>query len=130
MSLFNLLFGNKQSNYQKGTVDYNAEKMSSKYPVNENGKFGEKGDNSRVIYAKNNIKESRKFYKKVSKGGVEQPLPKGNGVKKIMKDGGVVTHREKTSTPNSPAVDLNGLKGEKVKNQKIHFEKKENKNGK
>ena len=126
MNLFNLLFGNKQSNYQKGTVDYNAEKMSRKYPVNENGYFGEQGINKRIIQSKNQVKESKKFYEKVSKGGAEEPLPKGNGVKKIMKDGGVVTHREKTSTPNSPAVDFGKMNG-KVKNQRIHFIKKERK---
>jgi hypothetical protein len=41
-----------------------------------------------------------------------------------MKDGGRVIYREKTSMPNSPAVNLSEMKGE-VKNQKIHFEREE-----
>ena len=45
---------------------------------------------------------------------------------KIMNDSGVVTYREKTTTPNSPAVDFGNMKG-KVKNQRVHFLKKEKK---
>ena len=42
-----------------------------------------------------------------------------------MKDGGRVIYRERTSTPDSPAVNLSEMKG-KVKNQKIHFERRKN----
>ena len=106
-----------------GTVDYNAHKMRSRYPTTKGGYFGEKGKNSRVIYSKNHIKESKSFYSQISKGGSEKTLDNGKGVQKTMKDGGIVSYREKTSTPNSPAVDLGKMKGE-IKNQKIHFERR------
>ena len=109
---------------KKGTVDYNAQKMQKKYPTTKGGYFGVKGDNQRIIYAKNQYKESKQFYSKMSKGGAQEPLPNGHGEKKIMKDGGVVAYREKTSTPNSPAVDFGKMKG-RVKNQRVHFIKKE-----
>ncbi|MBQ8375273.1 MAG: hypothetical protein IJX98_06870 [Clostridia bacterium] len=122
MCLFKRKSRNKKT--QKGTVEYNAQKMKKRYPLNEYGYFGESGDNKRVIYAKNHERESRRFYSQVSKGGEEIPLDNGRGVKKIMRDGGVVVYRKKTKTPNSPAVDLGGMKG-KVKNQRIHFIKRE-----
>ena len=96
--------------------------MRKKYPLSKGGYFGEKGDNKRVVHAENQIKESKKFYTQVSRGGKNKPMSNGRGSQKIMKDGGVVTYREKTSTPNSPAVNLSEMKGI-VKNQKIHFEK-------
>lgn len=124
------LFGNKKEKFPKGTVEHNAQKMKKKYPLNKDGFFGEKGRNKRVIYSKNQKTEAKRFYSKVSKGGKEESLSNGHGVRKIMKDGGVVSYREKTSTIDSPAVDLNKLKSGKVKNQKIHFIKKEKKDEK
>ena len=98
-------------------------KCEKKYPTTSGGYFGTKGDNKRVIYSSNQYKESKEFYSKVSKGGVEAPLPNGRGKQKVMKDGGKVVYREKTSTNDSPAVDLGKMKG-RVKNQRIHFIKK------
>ena len=111
---------------EKGTVDYNAHKNRKKYPTTKGGYFGETGDNKRVIYSKNQFEEAKRFYSKMGKGGEEEPLPNAHGVKKIMKDGGVVSYREKTSTKDSPAVDFGKMKG-RVKNQRIHFIKKEKK---
>lgn len=108
---------------QRGTVDYNAKKMERKYPTTKNGYFGVKGNNKRVIYSENQYKESKSFYLKIGKGGVEVPLPNKHGVQKTMKDGGRVVYREKTSTKDSPAIDLGQMKG-KIQNQRIHFEKR------
>ena len=107
-------------------MDYNAHKNKKKYPTTKGGYFGVAGDNRRVIYSQNQYKESKQFYSKMSKGGTEEPLQNGHGKKKIMKDGGVVAYREKTSTKDSPAVDFGKMKG-RVKNQRIHFIKKEKK---
>ena len=116
---------------KKGTVDYNAQKTQKKYPLNEQGYFGGKGKSKgkaskkepvRVIQSKNQFETANDFYLKIGKGGKEKPLSNGHGKQKIMKDGGRVVYREKTSTPNSPAVNLSEMKGI-VKNQKIHFEK-------
>ncbi len=117
----------KEEKPRKGTVDCNAHKNRKKYPTTKGGYFGVTGDNRRVIYSKNQYKESEQFYSKMGKGGVEEPLPNGHGKKKIMKDGGVVAYREETSTKGSPAVDFGKMKG-RVKNQRVHFIKKEKNN--
>ncbi len=115
---------------QRGTVDYNAYKMRKKYPLSKNGYFGERGQGrSRVVYSDEHEKEAKHFYEKMGKYGKRKPLPNGHGEQKIMKDGGLVIYRKKTSTPNSPAVNFGKMKG-KVKNQKIHFVKMRKNNGK
>lgn len=63
----------------------------------------------------------------LGKGGKESALPNGHGKRKDLSDKTTIIYREKTSTPNSPAVSLNISKDSKIKNQKIHFEKKETK---
>ena len=126
MGLIKWLFGCTKKKREKGTVDYNAHKMRRKYPTTKGGYFGVAGDNKRVIYSNNQYKEAKQFYSKAGRGGKEKLLPNAHGVKKIMKDGGVVSYRQKTSTPDSPAVDFGKMKG-KVKNQRIHFIKKEKK---
>lgn len=123
MGLLKWLLSFSQEKGGKGTVGYNAHKMRKKYPTTKDGYFGVKGKSSRVIYSKNHVKESKQFYSEISKGGKETSLPNGHGVQKTMRDGGKVTYREKTSTPNSPAVDLGKMQG-KIKNQKIHFERR------
>ena len=112
------------TNGKKGTVDYNARKMRKKYPMTKGGYFGVAGENKRVIYSNNQYADSKKFYNRMGKGGTEKPLSNAHGIKRIMKDGGVVSYREKTSTKDSPAVDFGKMKG-KVKNQRVHFIKKE-----
>ncbi|MBQ4269619.1 MAG: hypothetical protein IJB97_08235 [Clostridia bacterium] len=125
MGLLKWILGCSQKNGKRGTVDYNAHKMRKKYPLTQGGYFGKKGENRRVIYSENQYKESKRFYSKVSKGGRQKTNPNGRIKQKIMKDDGVVTYREKTSTKDSPAVDFGKMKGQ-VKNQRIHFIKKEN----
>jgi hypothetical protein len=128
MGLFHRKPKKEKIEKQKGTVDYNAHKNKKRYPTTKGGYFGEKGNNRRVIYSENQYKESKRFYSKIGKGGVETPLPNKHGVQKTMKDGGKVVYREKTSTKESPAVDLGQMQG-KIKNQRIHFERRKH-NGK
>lgn len=101
----------------------NAKEMSSKYPYNNYGLFGEKGDNCRVIKTPDPVATSKDFFKKISKGGTTEPFEKGNITnfnKKIF-----ITHRIITSTKDSPAVSINAPKSSFIKKQKIHFIKKE-----
>ncbi len=134
MRLIKWLFGCTKQKRKRGTVDYNAHKNRKKYPTTKGGYFGEKGKSKgkaskkepvRVIRSKNQFATANDFYSKIGNGGKEKPLSNGHGKQKIMKDGGRVVYREKTSTPDSPAVNLSEMKG-KVKNQKIHFEKEKN----
>lgn len=131
MGLIKILLGLCKEKGRRGTVGYNAHKMRREYPMTKSGYFGEKGKSKgkaskkepvRVIQSKNQFETANDFYLKISKGGKETRLSNGHGKQKIMKDGGRVVYREKTSTPDSPAVNLSEMKG-KVKNQKIHFEK-------
>lgn len=132
MGLIKMLFGcTKQK--KKDTVDYNAHKMRRKYPLNKQGYFGKKGKSKgkpgqkqvvRVIESGNQYKTAKDFYSKISKGGKENPLPNGRGKRKELSDKTAIVYREKTGTPNSPAVSLNTPKTSKVESQKIHFEKK------
>lgn len=122
-----------QEKGRKGTVDYNAHKMRRKYPLNEQGYFGKKGKSKgkpgqkqvvRVIESENQYKTAKDFYSKISKRGKESLLPNGRGKRKDLSDKTAIVYREKTGTPNSPAVSLNTPKSSKVENQKIHFEKR------
>ena len=99
----------------------NAESVAKKYNLNEFCNFGKKGDNCRVFKCDDPVKESAEFYKKLSKGGFEEPLPRGNGVKTTFDDNSVVTYREITKTPNSPAIDIKIETPGKIRKQKIHF---------
>ena len=99
----------------------NAESVAKKYNLNEFGKFGKKGKNCRVFKCDDPLKESAEFYKKLSKGGFEEPLKNGKGVKTTFDDNSVVTYREITKTPNSPAIDIKIETPGKIRKQKIHF---------
>ena len=123
MGLIKRLLGCEQPKRKRGTVDYNAHKNRKIYPTTNGGYFGEKGKSRRVIYSDNQYEESKRFYSKIGKGGEETPLPNKHGMQKTMKDGGRVVYREETSTIESPAVDLGLMKG-KIKNQRIHFERR------
>ncbi len=99
----------------------NAESVAKKYNLNEFGKFGKKGKNCRIFKCDDPVKESAEFYKKLSKGGFEEPLKNGKGVKTTFDDNSVVTYREITKTPNSPAIDIKIETPGKIRKQKIHF---------
>lgn len=134
MGLIKMLFGYSKQKRKRGTVGYNAHKMRRKYPLNEQGYFGKKGKSKgkpgqkqvvRVIESRNQYKTAKDFYSKISKGGKEKPLHNGRGKRKDLSDKTAIVYREKTGSPNSPAVNLNTPKNSKVKSQKIHFEKKQ-----
>lgn len=133
MSLLKWVLKATRQTAKRGTVDYNAHKMRRKYPLNEQGYFGEKGKSKgkpgqkqivRVIESRNQYKTAKDFYSKISKGGEETPLPNGRGKRKDLSDKTAIVYREKTGSIDSPAVSLNVPKNSKVKSQKIHFEKK------
>lgn len=103
----------------------NVEAISQKYPLNPNGYFGEKGKNHRVIKSNDPIRTSEDFYKTISHGGTAHPLPNGKGVQTVLNDGTRIVYRVKTSTPDSPAVDITVSIESPVKKQKIHFIRKD-----
>ena len=118
---FGFTAGN-QDEFAKGSnILNNAKAISHKYPYTKNGYFGEKGKNVRIIKAPNADIAAQDFYKGISKGGKEEPLANGKGVRNILDDGTMIVYRPVTSTPNSPAVEIRKSSTLEIRNQKIHF---------
>ncbi len=103
-----------------GSISNNAKAMSSKYPI-DNGYFGTKGKNHRVIYSKNQYETASDFYSRISRGGSEKSLPNNKGKINYLEDGTKIVYRPKTSTPDSPAVEITVYYPNSVRGQKIHF---------
>lgn len=126
----------KESPYKGGSPTHhslreNIQELSKIYPINEEGYFSKKGeadeDGIRQIDGEDAIITARRFYETLAYGGIEENLPNGKGVRAMLKDGTFVIYREITSTPGSPAVEINIRKSKDnfgIKYQKIHFEKK------
>ncbi len=123
--------GAGNSGHFKGTrggrsrVDVNADKMSKRYPVTQNGYFGQLGKNSgvRVIYSTSPIWTAKHFYLQISAGGHEVTLSNGRGKQAIFPDGSRVIIRL-YSKSGSPAVEIRIIKSGHIKTQKIHFEER------
>jgi hypothetical protein len=105
----------------KSNIDDNVELMKHKYPLTSHGYFGQKGKNSRIIRSSEPVATSIDFYKEISRGGVEEMLSNGHGVRTTLCDGTIIVHRIVTSSKGSPAVDIKIMNSKKVKSQKIHF---------
>jgi hypothetical protein len=109
----------------------NLPEVNKSYIQSTDGFFGEVGkagvSEIRQIDVDDVISESRKFYDTIAYGGIETKLPKGNGVRTELRDGTIIVYRVITSTPNSPAVEINVRRSNDncgLKYHKIHFEKK------
>ncbi len=115
------------------SISDNIHITSVKFKYND-GLFGDKGKAKiksgyyRQILSNDPISTAKEFYSLIAKGGIENKLPNNKGLFTKLKDGTIIVFREITSTPNSPAVEIN-IKGSNttsgIKGQKIHFEKKE-----
>ena len=103
------------------SISNNVSRVAKKYKIYNKGYFGIKGKNCQVYKCSDPIREATDFYKEISKGGGNRVLPNGKGVQTYFKDGSNVVFRVITSTPNSPAVQINITAPGKVKSQKIHF---------
>ena len=100
------------------------------YSISPDGFFGSIGKAGvkeiRQLDTNDVVEESKKFYDKLTFGGIETKLPNGNGTRTELRDGTIIVYREITSTVNSPAVEINVRKSNGACNiafQKIHFEK-------
>ena len=94
--------------------------VTEKYSLNENGYFGDKGKNCRVIKCSDPVTVSAEFYEIISRGGKEIALPNGKGVQTVFADNTRIVYRIYTSTEGSPAIEIRVIGGT-VKQQKIHF---------
>ncbi len=109
-------------------MDNNVHYAAQEYGLSPSGYFGEKGKKGsaswiRKIETKNPEAEAGRFYDLLTDGGREKPLANGHGFITTMPDGSKITIRIKTSTKDSPAVDLNleGIHNGVKTHQKIHF---------
>ena len=126
----------KEGPYKGGSLTYrtlreNLQECSKVYPINEKGFLSKKGKSRREyirqIDGDDAILTARQFYEALAYGGIEESLPNGKGVRTRLKDGTFVIYREITSTPGSPAVEINVDDSNDscgLKYQKIHFEKR------
>lgn len=123
--------------YKSNVVHYrsirdNLDKVTNEYHYS-NGYFGTNGEGrkgySRHIISENPVKTANIFYKKLTLGGIEKEMPNNKGVFSKMKDGTVVSYREHSTSDGTPVVEIN-IKNSSIdsgiKEQKIHFVKKEN----
>lgn len=115
----------KQLELDTYLVDSNLSSVTERYPITKTGYFGTKGKNVRVISSRDPVLTSQDFYSRISKNAVIHVLPNGKGTKAVFADGTTITHRVITSTPGSPAVDINIKSPGIIKKQKIHFIKGE-----
>jgi len=113
----------------------NAGTITSSYPINADGYFGNKGkshsDDVRNIESENPSQTAKDFYDTIAYGGIESNIvnKKTNeviGQTTKLKDGTVVSWREVSSSDGSPAIDINISQSKDsagIAKQKIHFVK-------
>lgn len=123
------LFDESSSDKDLTTMNHfqtNIDSLATKYPY-KNGKFGNEGKNCQVINTDTPIKTSNDFFNELTGGMDVEPLGNGKGWRAQSEDGTTITYRPVTSTPNSPAIDINTKKAKAppIKGQKIHFETEE-----
>lgn len=112
-------------------IKNNVSKVTNSYKY-KNGYFGDEGSGNRVriIYSDDPASTGKDFYDKLSYGGIEKSLPKGNGKITYMADGSIITFRPTTKSDDNPGVDINISKSSDsggLKKQKIHFEMEDDK---
>ena len=115
------------------SIRRNAESTSAKFGYDKStGYFGDKHPGSkpkiREIVSSSPVKDARELFRQITEGGEKAAIPKLNGQAMRLPDGALVVLRITTSSPGSPAVEINvrrTVRGSKVKDQKIHFRKGE-----
>ena len=113
--------------FPTGSLLNNVDSMLRLYPIN-NGLFGVQGlsrdPSIRNIVSDTPLETAIDFYSRISSGGVEQPLPGGNGVRTTLVDGSVITFRKVSTSDGSPAISINVRRSTgsgEIRSQKIHF---------
>lgn len=113
----------KQTEMNLHFIEENLPLITEKFPITDTGYFGHKGKNSRVIESSDPVSTSQDFYSRIGANAEMEVLANGKGTRTVFPDGTTVTHRIITSTPGSPAVDINIKSDGPIKTQKIHFVK-------
>ncbi len=100
----------------------NIERLASRFPRDQQGRFGKPGRRPgvQIVRTPDPGKTAKQFYGTLGAGGVEKPLPGGKGWRRRFDDGSSVVYRP-SSKSGSPAVEITvtGANGDRYK---IHFE--------
>ena len=116
--------GQTDGRVSKGSsIEENVESVRKTYELHEDGYFAERGvkPHIREFVSETPQSSAKDFYHKLGKGGKESDIPGGIGLRRRLDDGTWVNIRLKTSTPDSPAVQISSSASKMVKNQKVHF---------
>ena len=105
------------------SIDKNYVANKEKYPLREYrnlGDYSRKGINNRVT--EDPMNEAMSWYKDLAYGGRRNIRTEGDAIYSEFEDGSFVQFRPISSKPNSPVVELNIVKSDYLKTQKIHFQ--------
>jgi len=83
---------------------------------------GHSNNSVRTIYSNNPVDTAKQFFSRLSYGGID--ISKNGTTMTQTHDGSIITYRVQTSSPGSPAVDINIVQSTHaagIKKQKIHF---------
>ena len=114
---------NPQLSLNLSSINENIKILSKNFNISKSGYFGKRGKSSkvRVIESKNQFKTAQQFWNNLSKNGTISQLPNKSGIIVQFQDKSYATYRIKTSTKDSPAIDIQIVNHDLVKSQKIHF---------
>ena len=76
---------------------------------------------NRIYECDDPMTESKVFYKALGRGASDRPVKGVDAIQRELSDGTLITYRQRTSIPDSPAVQISKSASEKVRNQKVHF---------
>ena len=111
------------------SIAENARRMSAQFPISRNGYFGIRDHKQiRVISCIDPIETSHVFFQRLTHGATHEIATNNRGMeyqRATFADGSIVTYRVVTSTPDSPAVQISVTRAGPIRNQKIHFTRKE-----
>jgi len=106
----------EEATYSRNVVD-----TALHYEMDDNGLFGKpgKGRDVRVIESYDPMGTAMDFFEKISEGAKIKTMNDDSALYCFLNDGVRINFRPYSSTPGSPAVDINIKLVDKI--QKIHF---------
>ena len=112
--------GGAGGGYVGRSLTSNILRLSKKYPLDEKGKFGTKGEGeAQVLLSRNPERTAKEFFRKLSRGRDSLgPIKTGNGKRAVFRKTDFVVYRP-SSKSGGPAINLR-IKGTDL-DYKIHF---------
>jgi hypothetical protein len=112
--------GGAGGGYVGRSLASNILRLSTKYPLDENGKFGTKGEgNAQVVTSRNPNRTAKEFFRKLSRGKDSLgPIKTGLGKRAVFRKTDFVVYRP-DSKSGGPSINLR-IKGTGL-DYKIHF---------